>query len=180
MTVPYVHSNYARIEDDNYQTVDPRCVLGLVRSVLVEGEIVDVCAPNGSKIVDELISLGHDASGCPDAFADEVRANWIVTNTPYKKGLVDEIVWRQIERVEKGEVVGFAALLRTNFDHAKTREKMFRHPLYFGQVKLCFRPYWTEERKHSPIHNYVWHIWRSDTNVDYPVMPYVRYWYPTA
>lgn len=178
MTVPYVHSKYKRIEDDNYQTVDKRCVKGLVETTFIHGKVIDVCSPNGSEIVNALRELGHEAYGYDDAFIGLVLGSWIITNPPYKKGIVDEIVWRQIQRVEKGEVVGFAVLLRTNFDHAKTRKGMFSHPLYFGQVKLCFRPYWTEERKHSPIHNYVWHIWRGDTNIDYPIMPYVRYWYP--
>lgn len=161
MTVPYVHSNYERIEDDNYQTVDPRCVQGLVDKVKLTGRIVDVCAPNGSKIVDALKNLGYDAIGYEDAFIPIVFGNWIVTNTPYKKGVVDKLISRQIDRVG-WDVYGFAALLRTNFDHAKTRKHLFQHNHYYGQVKLCFRPYWTEERKHSPIHNYVWHIWTAD------------------
>lgn len=173
MNVPYVHSNYERIADDNYQTVDPRCVRGLVESIEIRGTIVDICAPNGSKIVDHLTELGYTALGYEDAYIDRVWGNWIVTNTPFKKGIVDAIVSRQIHRVKTGEVFGFAALLRTNFDHAKSRKSMFKNEHYYGQVKLCFRPYWTEERKHSPIHNYVWHIWSLDAG-EYPR---TLYWY---
>jgi hypothetical protein len=39
---------------------------------------------------------------------------------------------------------------------------MFESPFYFGQIKLLFRPWWSEERKSQPIHNYVWHIWTHE------------------
>jgi len=173
MKVPYVHSNYERIEGDNYQTVDPRCVRALVKLVDLRGKIVDCCSPSGSGIVMRLQALGFNAHGVADAFSD-FSADWVVTNPPYKKGLVDAIMTEQIVRVQNGEFFGFAALLRTNFDHAKTRKDMFSIPHYFGQIKMCFRPYWTEERKFSPIHNYVWHIWTADAvERDYPA---VLYW----
>ena len=39
---------------------------------------------------------------------------------------------------------------------------MFESDAYFGQIKLCFRPWWVERKKgdNGPIHNYVWHVWR--------------------
>ena len=171
MKVPYVHSNYPRIENDNYQTVDPRCVQAFVEWIPIKGEIVDCCSPNGSGIVTQLQALGFNARGETDAFGDWL-ADWVVTNPPYKKGLVDTIVAEQIVRVQNKEFYGFAALLRTNFDHAKTRKEMFENSSYYGQIKMCFRPYWTEERKHSPIHNYVWHIWSQDAGQ----RPVVLYW----
>lgn len=171
MKVPYVHSNFPRIEDDNYQTIDPRCIRALVAKINMCGKIVDPCSPSGSGIVMRLQALGFDARGEANAFGDW-QADWVVTNPPYRKGLVDAIVTEQIVRVQNREFFGFAALLRTNFDHAKTRKEMFENPSYLGQIKMCFRPYWTEERKHSPIHNYAWHIWSQDAG-QYPV---VMYW----
>lgn len=171
MKTPYVHSNYPRIEDDNYQTVDPRCVKALVGKVEIRGDVVDCCSPSGSGIVKEMLDLGYTARGEANAFGDW-RADWVVTNPPYRKGLVDTIATKQIVRVQNKECFGFAALLRTNFDHAKTRKEMFENPYYYGQIRMCFRPYWTEERKHSPIHNYVWHIW----SVDAGRFPVVLYW----
>lgn len=161
MTVPYVHSNYARRENDDYPTIDTRCVDGLMSLGIVVSPIVDVCSPSGSAIVDYLDSLNYIAIGVGDAFGEIPASNWIVTNTPYKKNEVNSFIERQVERIKAGEVLGAAFLLRTNFDHAKTRKYLFEHPLYYGQIKLCFRPYWTVERKHSPIHNYVWHIWSA-------------------
>lgn len=171
MSVPYVHSNYERIADDNYQTIDTRCVHGLVESIGISGDIVDCCSPSGSGIVKELNNLLYSARCIGDAFSD-FRCDWIASNPPYKKGVVDNIIKRQIERIEKNDVVGVAMLLRTNFDHAKSRNVLFEHPLYWGQIKLRFRPYWTEERTASPIHNYVWHVWTAVPKGE----KIVRYW----
>ena len=158
MIVPYVHSRHERRENDHYPTIDTRCVDGLRSISMISGDVVDCCAPDGSGIVDALNNTGHNARCISDAFSD-FSCDWIVTNPPYKKVLVDNIIERQIKRIKRGDAFGAAFLLRTNFDHAKTRKHLFESRLYYGQIKLCFRPYWTEERKHSPIHNYVWHIW---------------------
>lgn len=170
--IPYVHSSYARIPDDNYQTIDQRCVDAFLKHYdPVDSLIVDVCAPNGSGIVERFQELGYNAVGCKDAFMSGIKARWIVTNPPYKKGLVDRIMRRQIKRIKDGEVIAVAALLRTNFDHAKGRTDMFDSVYYYGQIKMRFRPWWSVERKASPIHNYVWHIWRYET-LDYPIVLY--------
>lgn len=171
MKKPYVHSNYARKEGDDYQTIDRRCVKALVDCVPMAGVLVDCCAPNGSGIVNFLKEMGFEASGVGDASSD-FYADWIVTNPPYDRGVVDEILTEQIVRVQLAEVIGFAALLRNNFDFAKSRYDMFTCKQYHGQVHMMFRPWWSEEKKHQPIHNYVWHIWRIGGNRE----PFVRYW----
>ena len=168
---PYVHSNYARIPDDDYKTIDPRCVRALVDTIPVHGKIVDCCAPSGSGIYDELKRLKRNAHCIGDAFSN-FSADWVITNPPYKRGLVDSIVMEQIVRVQNNEFVGFAALLRNNFDFAKSRYEMFTSPSYFGQIHMMFRPWWSEEHEQSPIHNFVWHIWRFSEAEE----PFVRYW----
>lgn len=173
MSKPYATSNYARVEDDNYQTIDPRCVAALMDCVQIIGRVVDCCAPSGSKIVEEMTKLGIMATGVSDALGD-IYADWIVTNPPYKRGLVDQILNRQIERVRCNEVTGFATLMRNNFDFAKSRWDMFTNTLYAGQVHMMFRPWWSEDKKAQPIHNYVWHIWRNDKAFDLPVVLYWR------
>jgi len=159
MSNPFVHSGYPRFEDDNYQTVDARCVYGFLQHFQPRGVCIDVCAPGGSGIVDALTECGYDAHGIGDAFVENVNGDWVITNPPYKRGLVDDIVKRQIKRVADKEILGFAALLRSYFDHAKGRAEMFDSEVYLGQIKLRFRPWWTDERKAVPIHNYVWHVW---------------------
>jgi len=169
-SVPFVHSNFERVENDFYPTIDERCVRGFLEIFTPTGLCVDVCAPDGSGIVDTLIKYGYSALGIGDAFTDTVDAQWIITNTPYKRGLVDDIINRQIKRVEDGRVFGVACLLRSNFDFAKGRKEMFGHPNYYGQIKLRFRPWWSENRDAQPIHNYVWHIWTQSSNT--PVVLY--------
>jgi hypothetical protein len=158
--VPFVHSNFERVANDFYPTIDSRCVYGFLEHFTPDGLCVDVCAPDGSGIVDTLKACGYKADGLPDAFAENIIAQWITVNPPYKRGLVDEIINRQIQRLENKEVYGLAVLLRSNFDFAKGRKAMFDHPLYYGQIKLRFRPWWSEDRTAQPIHNYVWQLWK--------------------
>ena len=63
--------------------------------------------------------------------------------------------------VEQETITAAAFLMRTNFDHAQSRKQFFTTRSYHGQIKLLFRPWWSEERQAHPIHNYVWHIWRA-------------------
>lgn len=168
---PFVHSNYARRLNDHYPTIDPRCVWGLLEHInLRTRRVIDNCAPKGSSITKELHNNGIDSWWFGDAFGElKYTFDWIVTNPPYDKGIVDEILFRQIDRLESGEVFGFASLHRTGFDHAKGRYKsgLFNgNPFYRGQIKLCFRPYWSDKpKKHEPIHQFVWHIWTSERGI---------------
>jgi hypothetical protein len=173
MTVPQLmRSGYKRKANDDYKTIDPRCVYALLQHCHPSGGVVDVCAPSGSGIVTTLRECGYQADGIADAFADDVVARWIITNPPYTRDLVDRILWRQIERVGKGEVYGFAALMRWGFDHAVSRVNMFaRNSFYYGQIKTMFRPIWVKRKKgdKQPFHPFIWHIWVHD-NVGQPVV----------
>lgn len=160
MKVPYVHSNFARVEGDYYPTIDKRCVYGFLQYFPKPGLCIDPCAPDGSGIVDTLKECGIYAEGRTDYTQVNACFNWIVCNPPYKRGLVDEIIHAGIDSLSKGIVDGAAYLLRSNFAFAKSRVDMFRdNPLYYGEIKLLFRPWWSEDRTAQPIHNYVWHIW---------------------
>jgi len=93
-------------------------------------------------------TLPHDASS-------------IITNPPYK------IATRFIEHAlrlteQRGGVV--AMLLRTDFDHAKTRRHLFAdHPAFAKKIVLRKRIRWFEpkpgEKKKSPSFNHAWFIW---------------------
>ena len=120
-----------------------------------------------------------NASGIDDAYGEiPKKTNWIVSNPPYKRGLLDEIINFQIGRIAKQEVYGVAMLLRAQFDFAKKREEMF-YGYYAGQTKLCFRPIWIEpepnKKKVEPIHNYCWHVWKVEGS--FSNHPVVKYWY---
>lgn len=172
---PYVKSNFPRVPGDFYPTVDTRCVDALLYHQIFRANdvVVDVCAPQGSSIVDYLVSREYQAYGGDDAFAEHVAAHWIVTNPPYTRPLVDQIIRRQIERVEKAELYGVACLLRTNFDHASSRADIFENcPRYMAQLKLRFRPWWSEDRENGAIHSFVWHIWTAATHRVHGVLYY--------
>lgn len=159
---PFVKSNFERVAGDFYPTIDTRCVHALVKSIKIDGPIVDCCAPDGSGIVDELVKLGYRAFGVPDAFAD-ISARWVITNPPYSKDIVLKILESQVARVQNLTYWGFASLMRTGFDHGKRYSHLFKSPFYAGQIKLLFRPWWSENHSQAPIHNFVWHVWEHDT-----------------
>jgi len=127
MTNPkMMNSGRPRIKDDDYKTVDPRCVLSLLEHVLLKGKIIDPCAPTGSAIVDALTMAGRDVVGCANAF-EALPCDWIVSNTPYKRPLVDQMLSYFISELHCGNVKsGIALLYRTNFDQASTRQKFFK------------------------------------------------------
>lgn len=178
----YVKSNFERIPDDYYPTIDTRCVDGLLKfCILPDSKIIDPCAPNGSGIVNALVDRHYSAMGSGDAFEPSIDADWIVCNPPYKRGLVDRIINRQVARI--GSIFGVAMLLRANFDYAKTRRAMFAdNPLYWGKIQLCFRPIWIEpkpgEKVVEPIHNYAWYIWLTTHDPKKNAKKIVEYYYP--
>jgi len=173
-----MHSGYERIADDDYKTIDKRCVYAFLEHFKPAGLCVDPCAPTGSGIVDTLNESGYQAISLPDAFTWFVEgADWVVSNPPYTPGLVDRIIWSQIEQLKTGKVNSVAMLMRWGFDHALKRQPMFRrNPYYYGQIKTLFRPQWFEKRPgdKQPFHPFVWHIWmeRHPLSVSLPVVLY--------
>jgi len=170
MTVPYVHSRFQRREHDHYPTLDSRCIDALLDSWPIRGLLVDCCAPTGSGIVDYLRSHGFEARCAPDAHAP-IKCGWIVTNPPYRRVLVDQIANDVVFQVRCGLADGAAMLMRANWDMAACREALFADPLYRGQTRMRFRPWWSEDRTAQPIHNYAWHVWAEGQGE-----PVVRYW----
>jgi hypothetical protein len=175
MPNPYVNSNFQRVADDSYRTIDVRCVDTLMAyAPFIQGRIIDPCARMGSAIVDRLKETAYDAVCGADAFAPYPKdISWIVTNPPYDRNVVDDILHNFVKRVALKEVDGVAALLRSNFDYVKkeNRVALFESPYYYGQIKLLFRPWWSEDHSQAPIHNFVWHIWTVHP-LDYPIVLY--------
>lgn len=170
------YSAFERREDDNYPTIDERCLDGLLHyHPEIGGVLVDPCSRGGSALVDQLRARGMSAIGLDDAFA-ECEGDWLITNPPFKRAMVDRVVRHQIERVSSGKFHGLAVLVRSNWCYAKSREDIFNSRLYAGDVRLAFRVWWTEARDQEPKHNYVWHIWRKNgyqvRNIRTYVAPY--------
>lgn len=173
----FVRSGHERIADDNYQTVDRRCVQALDETMKIPDlvTIIDSCSPQGSGILDYFQGRKVRRAQCSDAFSKDYYCDWDIFNPPYARGLVDRIIHARLENMIVGRTrVGVAALLRTGFDHAKSRVNMFwQNESYAGQIKMLFRPLWFLDTDITPIHNYVWHIWLAD---NYGKPPRVWYW----
>lgn len=175
----FVKSKYPRRDGDFYPTIDSRCVIALVESLpyIKDGLICDPCAPDGSGIIDSLLNMGVKAKGVGNAYSKKLPkgTRWVVSNPPYKLGVVDGIIKAQIDRIATGEIVGVFMLLRSTFDHAKKYKPLFREcEFYAGQIKLTFRPRWIEDSTGSPIHNYVWHAWTHGSQ--FKSDAWVKYW----
>ncbi|MCK1585454.1 hypothetical protein IVB03_39360 [Bradyrhizobium sp. 168] len=80
----------------------------------------------------------------------------IITNPPY--ALAQEFIKSALDRMEGHGII--AMLLRTDFDHAKTRADLFaEHPAFAKKVVLTKRIKWFEDSKGSPSFNHAWFIW---------------------
>jgi hypothetical protein len=81
----------------------------------------------------------------------------IITNPPYE--LATEFIGRALDFMH--ETNGMVAmLLRTDFDHAKTRANLFAgHRAFAKKVVLTKRIKWFEDSKGQPSFNHAWFIW---------------------
>jgi hypothetical protein len=89
--------------------------------------------------------------------AEPVAADAIVTNPPYE--LATEFIERALsfQRPVEGVV---AMLLRTDFDHAKTRANLFAGCAVFAKkIVLTKRIKWFEDSKGQPSFNHAWFVW---------------------
>jgi hypothetical protein len=96
------------------------------------------------------IEMGHDflAEGPRPIEA-------IVTNPPYV--LAEEFIRHALNIMSEGVI---AMLLRTDFDHAKTRQYLFSGcPVFAKKVVLTKRIKWFEDSKGQPSFNHAWFIW---------------------
>jgi hypothetical protein len=104
----------------------------------------------------------HDTEGCPLDFLkaegpadDELDA--IITNPPYEAAT--EFVETALAFMQPNFGM-VAMLLRTDFDHAKTRSRLFAgHPAFSKKLVLTKRIKWFEDSKGQPSFNHAWFIW---------------------
>lgn len=132
---------------------EPACGSGKMLRVLADrlGDVcgTDICQPPPmpQDYVDTdflTVKQAHDVFG-------------IVTNPPYI--LAQEFCSHAIALMQP--VAGFVAmLLRTDFDHAKTRQFLFSGcPPFSKKLVLTKRIQWFEDSKGSPSFNHAWFIW---------------------
>ena len=157
------HSGYARKERDLYETpawATLAVVPHLHGPTLIwepaagGGKMVAALEGAGLRVVQSDIATGTDflrSSECHDA------VDAIVTNPPYE--MAREFVEHALKLMDpcRGMV---AMLLRTDFDHAKTRRHLFADcPAFARKVVLTKRIRWFEGSTGSPSFNHAWYIW---------------------
>jgi hypothetical protein len=81
----------------------------------------------------------------------------IVTNPPFKAAT--DFIARAIGLTKRD--LGFVAmLLRTDFDHAKTRTNLFKgSPQFAKKLVLTRRIIWFDRPGAAPSYNHAWFIW---------------------
>lgn len=78
----------------------------------------------------------------------------IITNPPYN--MAEDFIRHAVQLTEADGFV--AMLLRTDYDHAKTRRNLFESP-FAKKLVLTKRIRWIEGSTGSPSFNHAWFIW---------------------
>lgn len=154
-------SGYECKERDLYET--PEWVTAALIRHLPKGvTVVWEPAAGSGKMVRALKAAGRSVEASDietgEDFLKSRRAGFdaIITNPPY--ALATEFVTHAIALMEPNGCV--AMLLRTDFDHAKTRQHLFSGcPPFAKKVVLTKRIKWFEDSKGQPSFNHAWFIW---------------------
>lgn len=170
MTV--VASNYARKENDLYQT-EPWATEALLRNFPVAGLTVwepaagnhllaDVLRDHGATVrTSDVATYDRQHDALFDFLVlrphDEPSINAIITNPPYGKGNRDAVLFARLalERCH-----GYVALLLTaKFDFGKTRADLFRdNPRFTAKIALVDRIQWFPGDS-SGTEDHAWYVW---------------------
>ena len=155
-------SGYQRVERDLYET--PAWVTRALLPHIPTGLAIWEPAAGSGKMANALMDGGHKvwatdiSDPCPTDFLLTVDRSWraIVTNPPYE--LAQEFIDHAMRMVGGDGLV--AMLLRTDFDHAKTRQHLFgKCPEFSKKLVLTRRIKWFEDSKGQPSFNHAWFIW---------------------
>lgn len=169
MTV--VASNYARKENDLYQT-EPWATEALLRHFPVHGLTVLEPAAGNHLIADVLKEYGatvitsdivtydrehdHLFDFLSDSDAYEVH-NAIITNPPYGKSNRDAVKFARLALERCNGLV--ALLLTAKFDFGKTRADLFRdNPRFWTKIALVDRIQWFPGDT-SGTEDHAWYVW---------------------
>ena len=153
-------SGYERRERDQYET--PAWVTAALIPHLPPLKLICEPAAGSGKMANALAGLykvlATDISTGDDFLMKKAsNADAIVTNPPY--ALAREFIEHALVLMKPtGGLV--AMLLRTDFDHAKTRAHLFGECEAFAKrVVLTKRIKWFENSKGQPSFNHAWFIW---------------------
>lgn len=170
-------SGYNRVAFDQYET--PAWVThALVPHLPKRVQRIQEPACGTGKMVEALQQAlyfvdGFDIQGGLNFFVDKEAAGYdaIVTNPPYSHAA--EFVEHALSLMQPQQGV-VAMLLRTDFDHAEGRARLFsRHPAFAKKVVLTKRIVWFERegRKAAPSFNHAWFVW-DWKNTQPPIIAY--------
>jgi hypothetical protein len=155
-------SGYARIERDNYET--PHWVThALMLHIPVRVKTIWEPAAGRGQMVAALeskfyVEASDITTGC-DFLSGEHKSmaslDAIITNPPYT--LAERFIEHALLYMAP---VGFVAmLLRTDYDHARSRIGLFKHSAFAKKLILTERIRWFEGSSGSPSFNHAWFIW---------------------
>lgn len=161
-------SGYERKERDCYET--PAWVTAALLPHLTPSQSIWEPACGSGKMCDALKAGGHHVVGTDiDKGLDFLQATSpggghpivaaIITNPPY--ALATEFIEHALKLMsEPRGPLRVAMLLRTDFDHAKTRSHLFaEHQAFAKKLVLTRRIKWFEDSKGQPSFNHAWFIW---------------------
>jgi hypothetical protein len=157
-------SGYERKERDLYET--PEWVTDAVVPHLRPGiEAAWEPACGSGKMVRALEKhivhvKGTDIATGDDFFQQRytpLNVEAIITNPPYE--MATEFITRSLALTQPEDGL-VAMLLRTDFDHAKTRQFLFgEHHAFAKKLVLTKRIKWFEDSRGQPSFNHAWFIW---------------------
>lgn len=156
-------SEYARRPFDEYNT--PTWATKAVVPFIPKDSYILEPACGSGKMAEALREEGFkvDATDIQDGNEDflklEDARNYdaIITNPPYN--LAAQFVEHALKLTEPTSGV-VAMLLRTDFDHAKTRRRLFAdHRAFSTKLILTKRIVWFERPGAAPSFNHAWFIW---------------------
>lgn len=159
-------SGYERKERDLYET--PEWVTeALLPHVMRAHHIWEPACGSGQMLAvlnRTKMAFGTDISDGTDFLLEgqlRVKIDAIITNPPYEKATEFCEHALEVMKPQNGIV---AMLLRTDFDHAKSRSHLFRDcPAFAKKVVLTKRIVWFEPepgaKGKSPSFNHAWFIW---------------------
>lgn len=169
MTV--VASNYARKENDLYQT-EPWATEALLRHYPVRGKhvwepaagnhlIADVLTEHGAFVLpSDIATYDRQHAWVADFFAEptSVSCDAIITNPPYGK---QNRIAVKFARLALERCSGLVALLLTaKFDFGKTRADLFENnPRFAAKIALVDRIQWFPGDT-TGTEDHAWYVWR--------------------
>lgn len=186
MTV--VASNYARKENDLYQT-EPWATEALLRHFPVRGLSVwepaagnhlmaDVLREGGAFLwTSDIVTYDRPHHWTADFFSNLVLGrdvglasgfDAIITNPPYGNGNRDAVRFAELALERTDGLV--ALLLTAKFDFGKTRRHLFRdNPRFAAKIALVDRIQWFPGET-SGTEDHAWYVWTRSRPFSHPIM----------